>query len=149
MNKKLIAVLGATAVTGVVTVSAYAVNNQGGISLNEYNTDSYLSTEYNATTSSAIDYNVTTSNIEMDKNESSEVKSLSAEIIGNATIGSTLSVNVKGFNELNQEVELDKSKLKYSWVTEDNEILGNESELKIDENMDGAEVHCNVSYVQG
>lgn len=75
-----------------------------------------------------------------------KILKLNAEIKGTALIGETLFVEVKGFNELDQEIILDESKLKYEWLTEDNEILGNQSEFKIDENMEGLEIHCNVSY---
>lgn len=152
MKRKLVTFLGATVATGALTVSAYAVN-QGGNNLETYTTDTELKMECSITTGAAINYEEA-SGVEDKENENinnniiidNKVVKLNAEIKGEAVIGETLLIEVKGFNEGEQEIELDESKLKYEWVTEDNKVLGNESELKIDESMEGSEIHCNVYY---
>ncbi len=185
-NKILATIAGMTTV-GILSVSASAtiVNKDSQTKTQESNEE--LALNYQATTGAACEineditdkrvvklnaeiigdatigstlslnvkgFNKSDQEVELDKSKlkyswlTERVVKLNAEIIGDATIGSTLSLNVKGFNKSDQEVELDKSKLKYSWLTEDNEILGNESELKINENMDGTEIHCNVSYAE-
>ncbi|WP_321994667.1 hypothetical protein [Clostridium butyricum] len=152
MKRKLVTFLGATVATGALTVSAYAVN-QGGNNLETYSTDTELKMECSTTTGAAINYEEA-SGVEDKEYENinnniiidNKVVKLNAEIKGEAAIGETLLIEVKGFNEGEQEIELDESKLKYEWVTEDNKVLGNESELKIDESMEGSEIHCNVYY---
>ncbi|MDU3597541.1 hypothetical protein [Clostridium butyricum] len=148
MKRKLVTFLGATVATGALTVSAYAVN-QGGNNLETYTTDTELNVECSTTTGAAINYEETAGVEDENINNNiidNKVVKLNAEIKGEAAIGETLLIEVKGFNEGEQEIELDESKLKYEWVTEDNKILGNESELKIDESMEGSEIHCNVYY---
>ena len=138
-NKILATIAGMTTV-GILSVSASAtiVNKDSQTKTQESNEE--LALNYQATTGAACEINE-------DITDKRVVK-LNAEIIGDATIGSTLSLNVKGFNKSDQEVELDKSKLKYSWLTENNMILGSNSELKINESMNGTEIHCNVSYAE-
>lgn len=68
---------------------------------------------------------------------------------GSVEIGQTITVNVIGYNALDEELKLDESKLTYEWLI-DGRLVGTNKELKITEEFkNNKTVTCNVNYPDG
>jgi hypothetical protein len=106
-------------------------------------TDDFLvSVNTEITTNTAIMSKVTTeAAVTVNK-----VVNLTLGMQGDLCVGGTVSIiEIEGFDESGNKIDLDESKIKYEWVAND-EVVGTDKSLKITEALRGKNIEYSVSY---